>query len=410
MASWPAACNARAPGPGPGVAFCAVAAPQNGYACPPTLPQVSPPPLKEHARVRMRSPLVRVRLAGALLVGLSLAALAAVAAAGIAADADPERAPPTTRNALWRSIFARPATADVPAPADNAVTPEKIALGYDLFRDTRLSGDGKSSCTTCHDPGRAFTDGRPIGIGPHGARLVRNVPTILNLAWGHEFFWDGRAPSLEEQARVPMLAPDELAGDVSVIVARLDHDAVMKEKFAAAFPATPEVSEKTILQALAAYERSLVSPPTRFDRWVAGDDTALSDEEMEGFALFVGKAGCVACHGGWRFTDDLFHDTGMPGSDPGRGAIAGGVPGAPEFKTPGLRELASTAPYMHDGSLPTLAAVVDHYAGGFVRRPSLSASMVPDLELSDEEKRALVAFLGTLSSQPSRGAQAPRNP
>ncbi len=139
--------------------------------------------------------------------------------------------------------------------------------------------------------------------------------------------------------------------------------------------------------------RSLVSPPTRFDAWIDGDAQALRPAEVRGFGLFVGKAGCVLCHVGWRFTDDRFHDIGLKSTDGGRGGVPGGTPGLSAFKTPGLRELAHTAPYMHDGSLATLQAVVGHYAGGFVARPSLAAHINRKLRLSAQEKADLIAFL-----------------
>ena len=160
------------------------------------------------------------------------------------------------------------------------------------------------------------------------------------------------------------------------------------------------------MDALAAYERSLVSPMTRFDSWVAGNDDALDKQELRGFEIFVGKGGCVSCHGGWRFTDNGFHDIGMPGVDLGRGAIAGPMQGLPQFKTPSLREATHTAPYMHDGSLATLLDVVAHYAGGHVKRPSLAPTMVTDLALDPEERTALVAFLKSLSSERGPSAAA----
>jgi cytochrome c peroxidase len=302
---------------------------------------------------------------------------------------------PPSRDAVWRKIFARPV--EVPAPSDPSST-EKIALGHDLFRDARLSGDGARSCASCHDPAKGYTNGKPKGEGLGGVALPRNVPAIYNLAWSKQFFWDGRALSLEAQARFPLLAPDELASDFPLMIARLTRDPQMRERFMRAFPEQAEISEKTILASIASYERTLVSPPSRFDRWVAGDDEALTETESEGFDLFVGKAGCVACHGGWRFTDDAFHDIGLKGVDPGRGAVEGGVPGLAQFKTPSLRELTYTAPYMHDGSLPDLRTVVDHYAGGVVQRSSLDANVVRDLILTEDEKMDLISFLRTLST------------
>jgi cytochrome c peroxidase len=325
-----------------------------------------------------------VRAVAKLAAVMCLAML--VAGAGEAAKE------PASRDDVWRAIFARP------TEPPRTVPPEEAALGHDLFRDARLSSDGRGACVSCHDPDHAFTDGRAKGQGPRGDHLTRNVPSLFNLAWAKSFFWDGRAATLEDQARGPILAPAELASDFPGIVARLGNDPAMVERFARAFPDHPVISERNVLEALAAYEQTLVSGETRFDRWVKGDESALSQQEMRGFGIFVGKGGCVSCHGGWRFTDDNFHDVGLKSDDPGRSAVPGGAPGLPLFKTPSLREAQHTAPYMHDGSLATLADVVDHYTGGLVKRPSLATNLVRDLRLTDDEKESLIAFLHTLSS------------
>jgi cytochrome c peroxidase len=194
-----------------------------------------------------------------------------------------------------------------------------------------------------------------------------------------------------------------MGGDWPTILRRLEGDADLVGQFRAARPKELTVSQAAVVAALAAYVRSLVSPPTRFDAWIAGDSTALRPAEVRGFRLFTGKAGCVLCHVGWRFTDDRFHDIGLASRDGGRGAVPGGTPGLMAFKTPSLRELARTAPYMHDGSLATLDAVISHYAGGFVARPSLSTNLNRDLRLSQAERADLVAFLRTLSSVQGEG-------
>jgi len=227
------------------------------------------------------------------------------------------------------------------------------------------------------------------------------------LAWSRQYFWDGRAPSLEAQVLLPISAPDEMAGDWPVILDRLAADAGLAAAFAVAFPEAPAISQASIAKALASYVRSLVSPPTRFDAWIAGEAGALAAPEVRGFRLFTGKAGCVLCHVGWRFTDDRFHDIGLPGKDAGRGAVAGGTPGLPAFKTPSLRELTHTAPYMHDGSLPSLAAVLKHYAGGLRRRPSLAPNIKRGLRLSTSERADLLQFLQTLSSDTVPAGQQP---
>lgn len=289
-----------------------------------------------------------------------------------------------------------------PAPADNPLSEAKIALGRQLFESADLSRDGVRSCRSCHDPDRAFTDGRASPQGLDGSDLPRNAPMLLNLAWAKAFMWDGRAETLEQQVVMPLLDAREMAGSWPQIIIGLKRKPEVDVAFHIAFTERPAIQPATIVKALASYVRSLVSPASRFDRWVAGDEAALSAEETRGMALFVGKAGCVACHAGWRFTDDKFHDIGLAGIDPGRGGVAGGVPGLPAFKTPSLRDLARTAPYMHDGSKPTLEAVLEHYAGStsgparLVARPSLDTSIVRDLRLDAEERAALLAFLRVL--------------
>lgn len=319
--------------------------------------------------------------------GVTLSFLCLVAATSASAS---EPAP------VWRQIFARPAPA-AHTPADPALQ-ARVRLGKALFLDTRLSEPARRSCASCHQPGRSFTDGLPRARGLDGKPLLRNTPSLWNLADTPLLYWDGRAAGLAAQARFPILHPNEMAGTFETIVRRLSASERTRARFRRAFPGQPDISEQSILTALAVYEATLVSPRTRFDAWIAGDRGALSATEARGFSLFVGRAGCVRCHTGWRFTDDKFHDIGLAGDDPGRGAIPGGVPGLRAFKTPGLREAVHTAPYMHDGSKPTLDRVLDHYAGGFIDRPGLAANMVRDLRLDDAERSDLIAFLNTLSS------------
>jgi cytochrome c peroxidase len=291
---------------------------------------------------------------------------------------------------IWRSIFARPA-----ARAVDEFEAKKQALGEKLFSDPRLSRDGDRSCASCHRPESGYSDGLRQARGRDGTPLRRNTPHLFNLAEGKAFYWDGREPTLESQARVPLTAENELAADWARALAALRADPDLRAQFSAAFP-DDGISEVTIIAALAAYERTLVSPVTAFDRWVDGDDAALSEQERRGLRIFVGKGGCVSCHGGWRMTDDGFHDIGVASDDPGRSVVAGGAAGIPAFKTPGLRQVSKTAPYMHNGSLATLEDVVAHYAGGHLKRPSLGPNLVQDLELDARERAALVAFLKTL--------------
>lgn len=328
---------------------------------------------------------------------LALSVVVAAAAAQWAAAAEPGQTTPPDMTAFWRSFFARPA--NIPHPPDAPMTPERVALGQRLFFDTLLSADETRACASCHDPARAFTDGRARAAARDGSDLDRNAPGLQDLAWGKSFMWDGRAATLETQAAMPIEHPRELAGSWSTIVQRIKQRPDLDVAFHGAFAERPAAQPATIVKALAAYVRSLRSPENRFDRWVKGNDDALSPREKEGFHLFVGRAGCVGCHGTWRFTDDRFHDIGLPGTDPGRGAVAGGIPGLAAFKTPSLRDLTRTAPYMHDGSLSTLEAVVDHYSDKLIPRASLDTSVVRNLKLDAEDKARLVAFLKTLSSE-----------
>lgn len=296
-----------------------------------------------------------------------------------------------------RIAFERPIS--LPSPNGSVVTPASVALGERLFNNPRLSGNGKISCATCHDPKLGLADGARVSTaGATGKPLLRHTPTLWNVAWVPKLMWDGRADGLEQQAALPMSHPDEMASSPEAAAGRLSTDPEMVRLFASTFTDAPAVSGPNVLAAIAAYERTLVSPPTRFDRWVAGDDAALSHEERLGLSIFAGKGRCTGCHIGFAFTDHGFHDIGLSTSDLGRGPIAGIAAVNHAFKTPTLRELAWTAPYMHDGSMATLEEVVRHYEGGGIARPSRSKDMPSRLTLNGEERSALVAFLESLSS------------
>jgi cytochrome c peroxidase len=308
-----------------------------------------------------------------------------------------QAAPARDDLAALKAAFRRPA--GVPFPPDDPYSENKRALGEALFHDKRLSSDGSLACASCHDRGKGFADGKAHGRGVPGRELKRHTPTLWNLAWASPVFWDGRARSLEEQVAGPIESPDEMAQPLPGVVARLDADPAMVRAFAEAFPETPKVDAANLAKAIATYERTFVSPETRFDRWVAGDAQALSKREIAGFRLFTGKAQCMNCHSGFAFTDDAFHDIGLPGDDRGRGAVLRLPAAEHAFKTPGLREIGRSAPYMHDGSLATLNDVLRHYQSGVVDRPTLSKDLPRGLKLSDSERADLIAFVGTLTSE-----------
>lgn len=291
--------------------------------------------------------------------------------------------------------YRRPTT--VPIPANNPATPEKVALGQALFFDPRLSGSGAIACATCHNPGLAWGDGLPKGIGHMGTRLDRHTPTLLDVAFGEPYFWDGRAATLEEQAKGPMESRKEMNMQASDVVRRVRDIPGYSAAFERVFPAQP-ISIDVIAAAIATFERTVISRDAPFDRWVNGDDHAISTAAVRGFVLFNGKSNCAVCHQGWRMTDDGFHDTGLADRDRGRALIAPGIEQLEQaFKTPTLRNIDQRAPYMHDGSLASLSAVIDHYDGKFARRASLDSNMRP-LGLTPDEKRDLLAFLYTLTS------------
>ena len=269
----------------------------------------------------------------------------------------------------------------MPVPEDNPLTAEKIALGRRLFRDPRLSRDGTIACTTCHDPARAFTDGRSIAVGVSGRQGRRNVPTLVNRAWGRLFFWDGRVRTLEEQVLRPIEDSNEM-------------DRPARDAAARVGVSIPELS-----QALAGYVRSIMSGDSPYDRFIAGNRTALTDEQQVGLQIFRGKGNCTRCHVGPTFSDERVHNTGVAWHE-GRLLDEGGGEGT--FKTPTLREVARTAPYMHDGSLETLQQVVEFYDRGGNTNPALDPEIRP-LRLTEGEKRALVAFLSSLTGTVQEG-------
>jgi cytochrome c peroxidase len=293
-----------------------------------------------------------------------------------------------------KAIYKRPAA--IPFPLENAYTRERQDLGRMLFFDPRLSGSNYISCGTCHNPGLAWGDALPRAIGHGMKELGRRTPTVLNVAWADQFFWDGRAGSLEEQALGPIKSPGEMNQDPAALVDKLGRIPGYVTLFRAAYPGEG-LTPATIAKAIATFERTVVSGRAPFDEWVAGNERAISEQAKRGFTLFNGKARCAACHRGWNLTDGSFHDIGLPTSDPGRGALVPLVRMQHAFKTPTLRNVDRRAPYMHDGSVATLAGVIDVYNAGGVARPSLSAEIRP-LGLTGDEKDALLAFLKTLTS------------
>jgi cytochrome c peroxidase len=290
-----------------------------------------------------------------------------------------------------------------PGPADNRTTPQRAVLGKTLFFDPRLSSSNWISCATCHNPAMGWSDGLPKGFGHDMKPLKRATPTIVNAGFSKILMWDGRHKTLEEQALGPIEAQVEMNQDLPSLIAKLSSINGYLALFDKAYPGEG-INEKTIGKALAAFQRTVVSTESPFDRWRKGDQKALSASARRGFELFKGKANCAACHDGFNFTDNGFHNIGLKtiGSEEDLGRYAERkVPvmrGA--FKTPTLRDLERTAPYMHSGIYRTLEQVVDHYDRGGDVTENLDPNMKP-LALADTEKADLVTFLKSLTGKPT---------
>lgn len=297
--------------------------------------------------------------------------------------------------------YVRPKT--VPAPADNTVTAARIELGQNLFFDPRLSGSQWISCASCHNPALGWSDGLPTAMGDGMKKLSRATPTILNTAYNKLQMWDGRSKSLEDQATGPIKSKDEMNMNMYILLERLSAIPGYKKMFELAYP-NEGITEQTVAKALASYERTIVSTESAFDRWRQGDRNAVDASVKRGFALFEGKAKCEKCHQGFNFTDDGFHNIGLktpPGMAPDDGRFAQRkvaiLKGA--FKTPTLRDITLTAPYMHNGVYATLEEVIEHYDRGGDIQENLDPN-ISTLNLTETEKSDLLNFLKSLTGKP----------
>lgn len=285
-----------------------------------------------------------------------------------------------------------------PVPRDNPLTAAKVQLGRRLFFDPILSGDGKVACASCHRPDRGFAGEGRVSVGMAGRQGRRNVPSILNRAYGRSFFWDGRAETLENQALRPIESADEMASRLPEVVRRLSEHADYPRLFRAAFGES--VTAANLGRALASFERVLLVGGSRVDRFRAGEVTALNAAERHGLWLYESRGRCWRCHSGANFTDEAYHNTGVSWdhtpADQGRYEVTRRPEDRGRFKTPTLRALTLTGPYMHDGSMATLEEVVEFYNRGGGQNPNLDPAMEP-LQLSGEDRHDLVAFLRALS-------------
>lgn len=278
---------------------------------------------------------------------------------------------------------------------ENVLTAGKVELGKQLFFDPRLSRDSSTSCASCHDAAKGWSNGSQYGVGVGGRKGSRNVPTLINVAYQDHLFWDGRAQSLEQQVYFPAASKDEMDLSLDEAAARLNKISGYRQQFEEEFggPATAE----RIAKCIASFERTIVAANSPFDRFRTGDISALSPSARRGHDVFFFRSNCAFCHNGPNLTDGKFHNTGvgmdLPSPDMGRFAVNENNElerGA--FKTPTLRDISRTAPYMHDGSLETLEEVVEFYSRGGRMNPYLD-EMISSILMSEQDKADLVVFL-----------------
>jgi cytochrome c peroxidase len=286
-------------------------------------------------------------------------------------------------------------------PKDNPYTPEKAELGRVLYFDPRLSADGSVSCATCHSPKFAFTDGAAVSTGIRGQKGNRSAPTVINRAYSLAQFWDGRASTLEEQAKGPMANPAEMGNTHEALVDNLKKVQGYRVLFAKVF-GTEDFTIEQVAKAITTFERTLMSGNSPYDRYQAGQKHAMTAAQVRGMNVFFDKAKCDACHEGVNFTSNMYANLGVgtdkPEPDVGRFAFTHDSKDWGAFKTPTLREIAHTAPYMHDGSLKTLEDVVEFYDKGGTPNKNLDQK-IKALHLTAQDKMDLVAFLNSLSGE-----------
>lgn len=326
------------------------------------------------------------------IIGAGMAALPALMMVGLAADPKvPLGLPPFE----W--------------PANNPYSVDKVELGRLLYYDKRLSADESVACATCHSPQFAFTDGAPVSTGIKQQKGGRSAPTVINRAYSLAQFWDGRAASLEDQAKGPMANPIEMGNTHAAIVDKLKGIPGYRPLFAKAF-GSEGIDIDRAAMAIASFERTVLSGNAPYDKYKRGDKKAMTPSQVRGMSVFIDKAKCDKCHEGANFTLNAYANLGVgsdkPDPDVGRFAVTKNPKDWGAFKTPTLREIEHTAPYMHDGSLKTLDEVVDFYNKGGIKNRNLDEN-IKELKLTDAEKQDLVAFMKALSGEGWQHAKAP---
>ncbi|HRO69672.1 MAG TPA: cytochrome c peroxidase [Chitinophagaceae bacterium] len=272
-----------------------------------------------------------------------------------------------------------------------------IGLGKILFFDTRLSGSGKISCATCHQPELSWADGLEKSLGHEGTINKRNSPSLQNVWFYKKLFWDGRARDLEDQAFAPINSESEMHGDMRELPGKLRRIEAYKSLFDSAY-GDPGIDPDRIAGAMAAFQRTIVSSPSSFDRFLAGEKKALSNSQLRGLHLFRTKAKCLNCHHGALFSDNQFHNNGFAGDDKGLYQVTHVEGDLGKFKTPSLRDVMKTAPWMHDGSQKNLMVIIEAYNEG---KPATGKDvLLKPLGLTRQEKLDLLAFLHAISAEP----------
>jgi cytochrome c peroxidase len=294
-----------------------------------------------------------------------------------------------------------PGLPPIPWPEDNPYSPARAELGKMLFFDGRLSANGVVSCAFCHEPDHAFSSSAPLARGVDGKPGVRHPPTLINCAWNKSEFWDGRAPTLETQIIFPLTDPDEMGMTVEQAVQNIRAISGYAPLFASAF-GDSTISFDRIAKAIATFERTIVSGNSPYDRYLAGDKSALTKQQKDGLDFFNKKGECAECHNGPNFTNQKFANLGVgmdkPDPDPGREAVTKKRGDFGKFKVPTLRDLAPRTPYMHDGSEKTLSDVLDLYAKGGLPNPHLDTRLTP-FYLDEQTRQDLLAFLDSLNGE-----------
>ncbi len=294
-------------------------------------------------------------------------------------------------------------------PKSNPYSPEKAELGKLLYFDTRLSADGTVSCATCHSPKFAFTDGAAVSTGIRGQKGGRSAPTVINRAFSLAQFWDGRAGTLEEQAKGPMANPIEMGNTHDTVVSTVKAVPGYRALFAKVF-STNDFGIEEIAKAIATFERTVLSGNSPYDRYKEGDEKAMNAAQIRGMDIYFNKAKCDQCHEGLNFTTNMYANIGIgtdkPQPDEGRYAVTKNPADWGTFKTPTLRDISRTAPYMHDGSLKTLEEVVDYYNKGGRKNKNLDEKIKP-LHLTAQDQKDLIGFLHALDGEGWEKIQAP---